>query len=844
MANIVLSSLVLIALLHLCDGYKILLVFPVANKSHNILGAGYVKHLLDAGHEVTYVTPFPTGKMTDKYHEVDLSKNLETHKKKDEIFNLKTVIDKTGKQEMLSLLPQMIEMLKMNLDNDNLKKFLGDTTQHFDAVISEWLFSDTYAGFATVYNCPLIWFSSTEPHWMVLKLVHEASNPAFNPSIMSTSSPPFSFVERATSLIGVFMFSALKYFYLDPAEKTIYEEYFGPFVQMRGRSLPEYKEVLHNGSLLLTNSHSSLSQPVSVPPNTKEISGYHIEPNPKPLPADLQKLMDEAKHGVIYFSMGSNAKSKDFPDELKQDFLKMFGTLKQTVLWKFEEQLPNLPKNVHILQWAPQHSILAHQNLRVFITHGGLLSTTETVFFGVPAVVMPYGLDQHLNAERAVNKGFALKVDLSYEMAGHMKLAIEEILSNPKYTERVKQLSQIYHDRPVSPGKELVHWVEHVVRTRGAPHLRSPALLLPWYQKMYLDLLAAVLLALFVVKLILKKLLGIGTIFLRQLGLVKSPVVKNKKKTKCYSYFNPIAEKAYKDIYGPVLAKRGRPLPSYDDVLYNASLVLADSHASLGQATSLPQNYKIVGGYHVETEVKPLPQELQTIMDNAEHGVVYFSMGSKLKSTDMPEDLKKRLLKMFGLLKYTVLWKYEEILSDIPENVHILKWAPQQSILAHPNCILFITHGGLLSTTESVHFGKPIIAIPVFGDQYINSKSAAHKGFAKVVELGYDLDKDLKEAIDEVTSNTRYSERAKKLSLIYHDRPVPPGKELVHWVEHVVRTRGAPHLRSPALMLPWYQKMYLDALALMMVAVAAVIYLIGKLCSSCKSIVIKEKKYL
>ncbi|XP_063374330.1 UDP-glucosyltransferase 2-like [Cydia amplana] len=524
--------IILATLLQACAPYKILVVFPLPGKSHNILGQAIVRHLLNAGHEVTYVTPFPTGKTTDKYHEVNLSKNLESHKKSDAIFNLKTVIDKTGKQEMLSMLPRMIEMLKMNLENDNLKEFLGDTTQDFDAVIPEWLFSDTYAGFATVYNCPLIWFASTEPHWMVLKLVHEVSNPAFNPSILSTTSPPFSFAERATSLMGQFMFLALKYFYLGPAEKTIFEEYFGPFVQMRGRPLPEYEEILHNGSLLLTNSHSSLSQPVSVPPNTKEISGYHIDPNTKPLPADLQKLMDEAEHGVIYFSMGSNAKSKDFPDELKQDFLKMFGTLKQTVLWKFEEQLPNLPKNVHILHWAPQDSILAHPNLRVFITHGGLLSTTETVFFGVPAVVMPYGLDQHLNAERAVNKGFALKVDLSYEMAGHMKLAIEEILSNPKYTERVKQLSSIYHDRPVPPGKELVHWVEHVVRTRGAPHLRSPALKLPWYQKMYLDLLAAVLLALFVVKLILKKLWGIGKIILRKLGLVKSPVVKNKKKTK------------------------------------------------------------------------------------------------------------------------------------------------------------------------------------------------------------------------------------------------------------------------------------------------------------------------
>lgn len=68
--------------------------------------------------------------------------------------------------------------------------------------------------------------------------------------------------------------------------------------------------------------------------------------------------MDNATHGVIYFSMGSNLRSNHFPDEIKQSLLKIFGKLNQTVLWKFEEDLPNRPSNVHILQWAPQQSIL------------------------------------------------------------------------------------------------------------------------------------------------------------------------------------------------------------------------------------------------------------------------------------------------------------------------------------------------------------------------------------------------------------------------------------------------------------------------------------------------------
>lgn len=68
--------------------------------------------------------------------------------------------------------------------------------------------------------------------------------------------------------------------------------------------------------------------------------------------------MDNAKHGVIYFSMGSNLQSKNIPEILKRELLLIFSKLKQTVIWKFEEDLPNLPKNVHLLKWVPQQSIL------------------------------------------------------------------------------------------------------------------------------------------------------------------------------------------------------------------------------------------------------------------------------------------------------------------------------------------------------------------------------------------------------------------------------------------------------------------------------------------------------
>ena len=64
-------------------------------------------------------------------------------------------------------------------------------------------------------------------------------------------------------------------------------------------------------------------------------------------------------------------------------------------------------------------------------------------------------------------------------------------------------------------------------------------------------------------------------------------------------------------------------------------------------------------------------------------------------------------------LKMPILWKWDEDnIADLPKNVMIQKWVPQQDILAHPNLKLFVTHGGLLrysdkSSLLSFIFGQP-----------------------------------------------------------------------------------------------------------------------------------------
>lgn len=63
------------------DGYKVLGVFPLGTKSHFAIGHSIIKSLLDVGHEVTVISPYPQKKPVKNYHDVDVSSVLEQFKK-------------------------------------------------------------------------------------------------------------------------------------------------------------------------------------------------------------------------------------------------------------------------------------------------------------------------------------------------------------------------------------------------------------------------------------------------------------------------------------------------------------------------------------------------------------------------------------------------------------------------------------------------------------------------------------------------------------------------------------------------------------------------------------------
>jgi glucuronosyltransferase len=69
----------------------------------------------------------------------------------------------------------------------------------------------------------------------------------------------------------------------------------------------------------------------------------------------------------------------------------------------------------------------------------------------------------------------------------------------------------------------------------------------------------------------------------------------------------------------------------------------------------------------------------------------------------------------------------------------------------------------------------------------------------------------------------------KKLSMVLNDQPQTPLERAVYWTEYVIRHKGAPHLRSAAADLSWYQYLLLDVMLVLATGallVALVSYLV------------------
>ena len=167
--------------------------------------------------------------------------------------------------------------------------------------------------------------------------------------------------------------------------------------------------------------------------------------------------------------------------------------------------------------------------------------------------------------------------------------------------------------------------------------------------------------------------------------------------------------------------------------------------------------------HNLESSVRTTDAEwtLPAELEDREGALIYVSLGS-LGSGDVP--LMKSLVEALAETphRYVVSKGPQHAEYELADHMVGEEFLTQVSVL--PQVDLVITHGGNNTTTESLHFGKPMIVLPIFWDQHDNAQRIDETGFGVRLPT-YSLGEgDLPEAIDRLLADRALGARLADVS--------------------------------------------------------------------------------
>ena len=149
-----------------------------------------------------------------------------------------------------------------------------------------------------------------------------------------------------------------------------------------------------------------------------------------------------------------------------------------------------------------------------------------------------------------------------------------------------------------------------------------------------------------------------------------------------------------------------------------------------------------------------LPEHLRSTDPTSK--LVYLSLGS-LGSADV--GLMQRLVGVLGRTHHRFIVSKGPLADeyDLPSNMWGAAQVPQTNVL--PLVDLVITHGGNNTTTEAFHFGKPMILLPLFWDQYDNAQRVHELGYGRRLDTYGFADDELTGALEALLADTGLAAR-------------------------------------------------------------------------------------
>lgn len=108
------------------------------------------------------------------------------------------------------------------------------------------------------------------------------------------------------------------------------------------------------------------------------------------------------------------------------------------------KQLGEIPDNFLVFNYVPQLEVL--QCVDAFITHGGMNSVHEGLYYGVPEIAVPHHFEQLLNGKRVAQTGAGIllgdKRPYGRVTAEELRQSLDEILHNPQYRQNAERIGR------------------------------------------------------------------------------------------------------------------------------------------------------------------------------------------------------------------------------------------------------------------------------------------------------------------------------------------------------------------------------------------------------------------
>ncbi|HEU5206859.1 MAG TPA: nucleotide disphospho-sugar-binding domain-containing protein [Gaiellaceae bacterium] len=208
-------------------------------------------------------------------------------------------------------------------------------------------------------------------------------------------------------------------------------------------------------------------------------------------------------------------------------------------------------------------------------------------------------------------------------------------------------------------------------------------------------------------------------------------------------------------------AERGAPPLPEAEFIHESdwlNLYLYPAEADYARGTPLAPTWHRLDTCVRRTQgVLGLPSEIM----EGEGGLVYLSLGS-LGSADVA--LMKRLVDVLSRAPHRFIVSKGPQASEfeLADNMWGDEFVPQPTLL--PLADVVITHGGNNTTTECFHFGKPMITLPLFWDQYDNAQRIAETGFGIRLQTYEFEDGELLDAIDRLVADEALHARMSAVS--------------------------------------------------------------------------------